>query len=188
MLSVSGARGIVGRTMTPEVAAAYAGAFGSFLRATTGAARPRVAVGLDGRISGPPLAKAAIGGLLATGCDVIDLGVAMTPSVGVMINHHRADGGEARGADRARAEAIDQSGDLIGEARLPLPLRLLREVRAQSNDAWRRAKLHWDASAHTCGNKAEKRSQAACGTTAAPLTVHVDDEDVERDAAARLGA
>ncbi len=95
MLSVSGARGIVGRTMTPEVAAAYAGAFGSFLRATTGKARPRVAVGLDGRISGPPLAAAAIGGLMATGCDVIDLGVAMTPSVGVMIGHHRADGGLA---------------------------------------------------------------------------------------------
>jgi phosphomannomutase len=93
MLSVSGARGIVGKTMTPEVAAAYAGAFGSFLRATTGEARPRVAVGLDGRISGPPLAAAAIGGLMATGCDVIDLGVAMTPSVGVMISHHRAEGG-----------------------------------------------------------------------------------------------
>ena len=95
MLSVSGARGIVGRTMTPEVAAAYAGAFGSFLRATTGTARPRVVVGLDGRISGPPLASAAVGGLLATGCDVIELGVAMTPTVGVMIGHHGADGGLA---------------------------------------------------------------------------------------------
>jgi phosphomannomutase len=93
MLSVSGARGIVGRTMTPEVAAAYGGAFGSFLKATTGKARPRVVVGRDGRISGPPLAAAAIGGLTATGCDVIDIGVAMTPTVGVMIGHHRADGG-----------------------------------------------------------------------------------------------
>ena len=93
MLSVSGARGIVGRTMTPEVAAAYGGAFGSFLKATTGKARPRVVVGRDGRISGPPLAAAAVGGLVATGCDVIDIGVAMTPTVGVMIGHHRADGG-----------------------------------------------------------------------------------------------
>ena len=93
MLSVSGARGIVGRTMTPDVAAAYGGAFGSFLKATTGKARPRVVVGRDGRISGPPLAAAAIGGLIATGCDVIGIGVAMTPTVGVMIGHHRADGG-----------------------------------------------------------------------------------------------
>lgn len=95
MLSVSGARGIVGRTMTPEVAAAYAGAFGSFLKATTGKARPRVVVGFDGRISGPPLLRAAIGGLAAAGCDVVDIGVAMTPTVGVMISHHRADGGMA---------------------------------------------------------------------------------------------
>jgi phosphomannomutase len=95
MLSVSGARGIVGKTMTPEVAAAYGGAFGSFLRASTSKARPRVVVGLDGRISGPPLAAAAIGGITATGCDVIDIGVAMTPTVGVMIGHHRADGGLA---------------------------------------------------------------------------------------------
>lgn len=93
MLSVSGARGIVGKTMTPEVAAAYGGAFGSFLKATTGKASPRVVVGLDGRISGPPLAAAAIGGLTATGCSVIDIGVAMTPTVGVMIGHHKADGG-----------------------------------------------------------------------------------------------
>ncbi len=93
MLSVSGARGIVGRTMTPAVAAAYAGAFGSFLKSTTGRPRPRVVVGLDGRISGPPLAAAAIGGLTATGCDVVDIGVAMTPTVGVMIQHHQADGG-----------------------------------------------------------------------------------------------
>ena len=93
MLSVSGARGIVGKTMTPEVAAAYGAAFGSFLKATTGKKRPKVVVGLDGRISGPPLEAAAIGGLLATGCDVIDIGVAMTPTVGVMIGHHQADGG-----------------------------------------------------------------------------------------------
>ena len=64
MLSVSGARGIVGKTMTPEVAAAYGAAFGSFLKATTEKKRPKVVVGLDGRISGPPLEAAAIGGLL----------------------------------------------------------------------------------------------------------------------------
>ena len=95
MLSVSGARGIVGRTMTPEIAAAYGAAFGSFLKVTTGKDRPLVVVGLDGRISGPPLAAAAIGGLMATGCDVIDIGVAMTPTVGVMISERKADGGLA---------------------------------------------------------------------------------------------
>jgi phosphomannomutase len=99
MLSVSGARGIVGRTMTPEVAAAFAAAFGSHVRARvagSGAARrPRVVLGRDGRISGEPLALAAAGGLLAVGCDVTDIGVAMTPTVGVMIGALGADGGMA---------------------------------------------------------------------------------------------
>jgi phosphomannomutase len=54
MLSVSGARGIVGRTMTPEVAAAYGGAFGSFLKATTGKARPRATAASAGRRWPPP--------------------------------------------------------------------------------------------------------------------------------------
>ena len=81
--------------MTPEIAAAYGAAFGSFLKVTTGKDRPLVVVGLDGRISGPPLAAAAIGGLMATGCDVIDIGVAMTPTVGVMISERKADGGLA---------------------------------------------------------------------------------------------
>lgn len=104
MLSVSGARGIVGRTMTAEVAAAYAGAFGSFLRAGAGAgahmgagsgARPLVVLGRDGRISGEALSLAAAGGLMACGCDVVDIGVATTPTVGVMIGQLGAAGGMA---------------------------------------------------------------------------------------------
>ncbi len=93
MLSVSGARGIVGRTMTPAVAAEYAAAFGAYVRATTGASRPTLCIGLDGRPSGQSLSYAATAGLLAAGCDVVRLGVVTTPSVAVMINHHGADGG-----------------------------------------------------------------------------------------------
>jgi phosphomannomutase len=93
MLSVSGARGIVGVTMTPVVAAEFASAFGSYLRETLGAKRPKLVVGRDGRAGGECLALAVRGALAATGCDVIDLGVTMTPTVGVMIRHLKADGG-----------------------------------------------------------------------------------------------
>lgn len=95
MLSVSGARGIVGQTMTPEVAAAYGAAFGSYLKGISGNAHPHVVLGRDGRASGQALALAAAGGLMATGCTVTDIGVATTPTVGVMIGHLRADGGMA---------------------------------------------------------------------------------------------
>jgi phosphomannomutase len=93
MLSVSGARGIVGATMTPVVAAEYAAAFGSYIRDTTGHRRPRLIVGRDSRLSGAILADAAVAGLRSVGCDVVRLGIVTTPSVAVMINTHSAAGG-----------------------------------------------------------------------------------------------
>ncbi|MCH2161453.1 MAG: phosphoglucosamine mutase [Phycisphaerales bacterium] len=93
MLSVSGARGIVGKTMTPSVATEFAAAFGSHLKAGITGRRPRVAIGLDGRDSGQDLVRAAAAGLTATGCDVIEIGVSATPTVGIMISHLNCDGG-----------------------------------------------------------------------------------------------
>ena len=95
MLSVSGARGIVGKTMTPVVAATFAGAFGSHIRTLVQGRRPRLVVARDGRFGGESLARAVQGSLAATGADVIDLGVAMTPTVGLMIRALGADGGMA---------------------------------------------------------------------------------------------
>jgi phosphomannomutase len=94
MLSVSGARGIVGRTMTPLVAARFAAALGSWIRASSDdPAPPVVCVGRDSRPSGAALLPAATAGLAATGCRVVDLGIVATPTVGVAIGHHGAAGG-----------------------------------------------------------------------------------------------
>ncbi|NCF40736.1 MAG: phosphoglucosamine mutase, partial [Planctomycetia bacterium] len=93
MLSISGARGIVGATMTPEIVARYAGAFGSLLRETVGDRPPRLVVGHDGRRSGSCLASAAAAGLAGVGCEVTLLGVSTTPTVGIMIRELDCDGG-----------------------------------------------------------------------------------------------
>ena len=95
MLSVSGARGIVGRTMTPVVAATFAGAFGSHIRTLVAGRRPKLVVARDGRFGGEALARAVQGALASVGCDVVDIGVAMTPTVGLMIKALGADGGMA---------------------------------------------------------------------------------------------
>ena len=95
MLSVSGARGIVGRTMTPVVAATFAGAFGSHIRTLVAGRRPKLVVARDGRYGGEALARAVQGALASVGCDVVDIGVAMTPTVGLMIKALGADGGMA---------------------------------------------------------------------------------------------
>lgn len=94
MLTVSGARGIAGVTMTAETAARFGAAFASELRAGLGrGVHPKVVVGRDGRASGEWLSAAAASGLRACGCDVVDIGVCATPTVAVMIGALGAHGG-----------------------------------------------------------------------------------------------
>ena len=69
-------RGVVPSTLDENVAEALGKAFGSAARA---AGEKRVAVGRDGRLSGPALAAALIRGLVATGVEVIDVGAVTTP-------------------------------------------------------------------------------------------------------------
>jgi len=69
-------RGVVPTTLDAEVAEALGKAFGSAARA---AGEKSVAVGRDGRLSGPALAEALIKGLVATGIEVIDVGAVTTP-------------------------------------------------------------------------------------------------------------
>ncbi|MEX0886424.1 MAG: phosphoglucosamine mutase [Phycisphaeraceae bacterium] len=93
MLGVSGTRGIVGQSLTPEIVTRYAAAVGSHLRQVGGVAQPHVVVGRDSRPSGPMCEAAAMAGLLAVGCRVTQLGVATTPGTAIMIDHLGADGG-----------------------------------------------------------------------------------------------
>src|SRR5690606_6335372 len=93
-LSVSGMRGLVGRSLTDAVAARYAAAFGRWLVAsgTTGEP-PRVVIGRDSRPSGAEYERAAAAGLLAAGCRVTRLGILSTPGVAGMAQRLGADGG-----------------------------------------------------------------------------------------------
>jgi phosphomannomutase len=69
-------RGIVPSTLTEEVAEALGRAFGTIAQREGEAT---VAVGRDGRLSGPSLSAALVRGLVASGVHVIDIGVATTP-------------------------------------------------------------------------------------------------------------
>jgi phosphomannomutase len=87
IISVSGLRGIVGETLTPEVALRYACAFAGVL-----GAGPLV-VARDGRTTGRMLADAVFSGLSAVGRDVVDAGIATTPTLGVLVRCQGAAGG-----------------------------------------------------------------------------------------------
>lgn len=93
MLSVSGMRGLVGRSLTPATVAEFAAAWGLEVRRELGVDRPRIVLGRDSRPSGHAVEAAAAAGLLAAGCDVVNLGLAATPTVAVMVDHLQAHGG-----------------------------------------------------------------------------------------------
>ena len=94
IVGVSGLRGIVGESLTPEVAVRFAAAFGTWLtgRAPT-SRRPLVVLGRDGRAGGEVFEAAAIAGLTGTGCRVLACGVASTPTIGVACDAASADAG-----------------------------------------------------------------------------------------------
>jgi phosphomannomutase len=87
MISVSGIRGIVGESLTPEAVVTFARALGTYLEGKA------VVVGRDSRPSGPMLEAAAIAGLLSCGCLIKRLGIVPTPTVGVAICELGAGGG-----------------------------------------------------------------------------------------------
>ena len=69
-------RGIVGKSLTADVVRRIGHALGS-LALEQG--QTAIAVGRDGRLSGPELAGALIDGICAAGCDAIDVGCVPTP-------------------------------------------------------------------------------------------------------------
>jgi phosphomannomutase len=87
IVSVSGLRGIVGDSLTPEVAVRYVAAFAETLPPGP------IVIGRDGRTSGPLLAAALTEHLTRSGRDVIDCGIAATPTVGIVVRQERAAGG-----------------------------------------------------------------------------------------------
>jgi phosphomannomutase len=87
IVSVSGIRGIVGESLTPAAALAFASALGGH----TGGGK--IVVSRDGRPSGMMLRHAVLAGLTAAGCEVYDLGVASTPTVGLAVRQLHAAGG-----------------------------------------------------------------------------------------------
>jgi phosphomannomutase len=88
IISVSGLRGVVGDTLTPEVAFRYAAAFAATLPDGP------VLVSRDGRANGPQLLTPVVAGLSQGGeRRVLDAGIAATPTTGVLVRHHHCAGG-----------------------------------------------------------------------------------------------
>ena len=87
MVSVSGVRGIVGDGLTSQNVMQFAQAFGNYL------GNGEVVVGRDSRVTGTMFKHAVFAGLMAAGCDIIDIGMCSTPTAQMAVEKLKARGG-----------------------------------------------------------------------------------------------
>ena len=87
ILSISGLRGVIGDGLDPEYVTRFAASLGTVVNGGI------VVLSRDGRSTGEMLRHAVLSGLMATGCKVLDLGIASTPTCGVMVTALNAAGG-----------------------------------------------------------------------------------------------
>jgi len=95
--SISGIRGVIGNqpneNLTPIDVFKFASAYGQMIKNKSAVAKPKVILGRDSRQSGQMLKNIITGSLLSLGCDVIDLGMATTPTVEMAVISQKAQGG-----------------------------------------------------------------------------------------------
>lgn len=95
--SISGIRGTIGGSvgdcLTPVDIVKFTSAYAQWLRLRNPGKKCKVAVGRDARISGEMANSLVIGALMGCGVDVLDLGLATTPTVEMAVVHEKTDGG-----------------------------------------------------------------------------------------------
>ncbi|OQX89646.1 MAG: hypothetical protein B6D65_02055, partial [candidate division Zixibacteria bacterium 4484_93] len=98
MISISGIRGIVGETLLPQDILRFSLAFARLV------GRGRIVIGRDNRASGEWISQLVAAGLLSAGNDVVDIGIAPTPTVGIATKKLGATGGVIITASHNSAE------------------------------------------------------------------------------------
>ena len=95
--SISGIRGTIGgkagEALTPMDIAKYTAAYATFIERTTTRKNRTIVVGQDARISGPMVLDIVVGTLCGMGFDVVNIGLASTPTTEMAVVMEEACGG-----------------------------------------------------------------------------------------------
>ncbi len=95
--SISGIRGTIGgsiaENLTPLDILKFTAAYALFIKNKSQTAKPTIVVGRDARISGDMVHRIITGTLIGMGCDVIDIGMATTPTTEIAVTKENASGG-----------------------------------------------------------------------------------------------
>ncbi len=95
--SISGIRGTIGgkpgEGLSPLDVVKFTASFATWARQKSGKNRIKIVVGRDARISGPMVSPIVISTLTGMGCDVVNIGLATTPTTELAVTAEKADGG-----------------------------------------------------------------------------------------------
>jgi phosphomannomutase len=91
IVSVSGVRGIAGESLTPQSIIKFTSAFAGYCSKKPGS--KKIVTGRDGRLHGNVISEIVINTLLLSGFEVIDIGIAPTPTIQLATEHLKAAGG-----------------------------------------------------------------------------------------------
>ena len=95
--SISGIRGTIGgkpgEGLTPLDLVKFTSAYASWAKLKSGKNKIRIVVGRDARISGNMVSSIVVSTLTGMGCDVVNIGLATTPTTELAVTTENADGG-----------------------------------------------------------------------------------------------
>jgi phosphomannomutase len=160
VVSISGVRGIFGAGLDPEVIVRFASAYGAWILNNT-EGKATVVVGRDARVSGPVCADLVMRTLQSQGIDVINAGLATTPTVEMAVLQEKASGGIVLSASHNPAEwnalkLLNGRGEFLP----PKDAQVLIDASQDKSHHW----ASWD----TLGNQTEHdylpaHIEAVCG-------------------------
>jgi len=95
--SISGIRGTIGgkpgEGLSPVDIVKFTSAYAQWVRSGSRKNKITIVVGRDARISGQMVSSLVISTLTSMGCDVVDIGLATTPTTEIAVTEEQADGG-----------------------------------------------------------------------------------------------
>lgn len=139
IVSISGIRGIFGRGLDPQVLVRFSGAYGTWCRerAHESKIQPRVVIGRDARVTGEICAKIVGATLQSSGIDVVDAGLATTPTVEMAVLAEQAAGGIVLSASHNPEEwnalkLLNEKGEFLSAKEGEEVLRMADEQTAET--------------------------------------------------------
>ncbi len=156
--SISGIRGTIGGNPGEGLSGVdvlkFTAAFASFIRKSYKGSGNSIVVGRDGRLSGEMVSKLVCGTLMSMGFDVINIGMASTPTTELAVVGEKACGGIIITASHNPVQwnalkLLNQNGEFLNDAEGKEVIRIASEDEYSFADVWNLGREYhndtWDA-------------------------------------------